>query len=80
VWTRLQRPAFMRGATTQEVAGQTASAIRSLKKSVARANAPSQPRRTMRVDLSRFLRQIVKSQKPANGELTHSIVSTEVHK
>ena len=31
------------------------------------------------VDLSRFLRQTVKSQKPANGELTHGTVSTEVH-
>jgi type IV secretion system protein VirB10 len=32
-----------------------------------------------RLDLSRFLRQTVKSQKPANGELTHGTVSTEVH-
>ena len=29
--------------------------------------------------MARFLRQTVKSQKPLNGELTHGIVSTEVH-
>jgi transposase len=32
------------------------------------------------LDLLRFLRQTVKSQNSANGELTHGIVSTKVHK
>ena len=32
------------------------------------------------VDLSPILRQTVKSQNSANGELTHGIVTTEVHK
>ena len=31
------------------------------------------------VDLSRFLRQTVKRQNSVDGELTHGIVSTEVH-
>src|SRR3954454_18334529 len=31
------------------------------------------------VDLSRFLRQTVRSQNSLNGELTHGIVSTEVY-
>jgi hypothetical protein len=35
---------------------------------------------TLRLELSPKLRQTVKSQNSANGELTHGIVSTEVHK
>ena len=31
------------------------------------------------MELSRFLRQTVKSQNSMNGELTHGIVSKEVH-
>ncbi len=32
------------------------------------------------LDLSRILRQPVKSQNSANGELTHELVATKVHK